>query len=297
MVSNVPATFVVLHDNREDAVSGDLVHVFEYTSSAKKCQTLFEGTVLGLQPATEFGFDFEFDVSAFVGMDCKFKSISDASVAGAGIIYCYGKVLLGGHGSLSYRHEWLQLCSYDLKLMENPSNESTDIADDQNANDFAHRDPLPGSETRVEVQRCSSPARLTPETRNRRRGKKRKRARKHDIQVFSFQPRSDASAIRLGGRMRKVHADLQEAGIRITARHQNSSSNCWAVALCNGFKLLGCELRLALVESMVPENACKAMVELFVLQQFKIQRLQQLKQQDVRKMPRCPGSWANFSLL
>ena len=48
MVSNVPATFVVLHDDREDAVSGDLVHVFEYTSSAKKCQTLFEGTVLGL---------------------------------------------------------------------------------------------------------------------------------------------------------------------------------------------------------------------------------------------------------
>jgi hypothetical protein len=260
MVSNVPATFVVLHDDREDAVSGDLVHVFEYTSSAKKCQTLFEGTVLGLQPATEFGFDFEFDVSAFVGMDCKFKSISDASVAGAGIIYCYGKVLLGGHGSLSYRYEWLQLCSYDLKLMENPSNESIDMADDQNANDFAHRDPLPGSETRVEVQRSSSPARLTPETRNRRRGKKRKRARKHDIQVFSFQPRSDASAIRLGGRMRKVHADLQEAGIRITARHQNSSSNCWAVALCNGFKLLGCELRLALVESMVPENSCKAMV-------------------------------------
>jgi hypothetical protein len=97
--------------------------------------------------------------------------------------------------------------------------------------------------------------------------------------------------------MRKVHADLQQAGIRITARHQNSSSNCWAVTLCSGFSSLGCDLRLVLVESMVPENACQAMVELFVLQQFKIQWLHQLKQQELRKWPNCPRSWANFSLL
>jgi hypothetical protein len=184
----------------------------------------------------------------------------------------------------SFDYVWLRLCSYafiapashgSLGQQEQQQDLGGDHGDQQDTNGQAfsfHSGAITSG-----VQRSGQP---TPETGKRKR--RRKNKRKHAVQMYSFQPKSDMSKIQLGGRVRKVNADLQESGIRFTARRENSSSNCWAVALCKGFNALGCNLRMALVESMLSENACRALVELCVLQLFRIQRLQQLQQQAVQ---------------